>query len=103
MLFFPNKVAYVKCRIGSHHTSSWLKGALSGLRKFLTVESPLKMMKNVFYFTSKTQNDENAFYFTSEALFVLEIFTFLSWPFGHVAKRLDNKVKVNFNFYDVTP
>ena len=42
-----------------------LKGALSGLRQFLATESPLKMMKK-------------AFYFTSEALFVLKIFKFLS-------------------------
>ena len=41
------------------------KGALSGLRQFLATESPLKMMKNAFYFTSK-------------ALFVLKIFKFLS-------------------------
>ena len=40
-------------------------GALSGLRQFLATESPLKMMKNVFYFISK-------------ALFVLKIFEFLS-------------------------
>ena len=56
---------------------------------FLAIESPLKMMKNGFYFTSK-------------ALFVLKIFQFLSWLFGHVAKRLDKKDKVNFKFYDVT-
>ena len=30
-----------------------LKGALSGLRQFLATESPFKMMKNTFYFTSK--------------------------------------------------
>ena len=42
-----------------------MKGALSGLRQFLPTESPLKMMKNAFYFTSK-------------ALFVLKIFKFLS-------------------------
>ena len=42
-----------------------IKGALSGLREFLAAESPLKMMKNDFYFTSKT-------------LFVLRIFKFLS-------------------------
>ena len=54
----------------------FVKGALSGLRKFLATESPLKMMKNTFYFTSK-------------ALFVLKIFMFLSWIFGHVSKRLD--------------
>ena len=39
-------------------------GALSGLRQFLPPESPLKMMKK-------------AFYFTSEAFFVLKIFKFL--------------------------
>ena len=42
-----------------------IKGALSGLRQFLATESPLKMMKNAFYFTLK-------------AFFVLKIFTFLS-------------------------
>ena len=42
-----------------------IKGAISGLRQFLATESPLKMMKNGFYFTLK-------------ALFVLKIFKFLS-------------------------
>ena len=42
-----------------------VKGALSGLRQFLTNESPLKMMKNAIYFTLK-------------ALFVLKMFKFLS-------------------------
>ena len=50
-----------------------LKGALSGLRHILTTEGPLKIMKNAFYFTSK-------------ALFVIKIFKFLSWFFGHVSK-----------------
>ena len=45
---------------------------------------------------------KNAFYFTSKALFVLKIFKFLSWLFGHVVKQLDKKDKVNFKFYDVT-
>ena len=39
---------------------------------------------------------KNAFYFMFKALFVLEIFTFLSRPFGYVEKRLDQKTKVNF-------
>ena len=65
------------------------KGALSGLRQFLETKSPLKMMKNAFYFTSK-------------ARFVFKIFKFLSWLFGHVAKRLGKKDKANFKFYDVT-
>ena len=42
-----------------------IKGAFSGLRPFLATGSPLKMMKNAFYFTSK-------------ALFVFKIFKFLS-------------------------
>ena len=66
-----------------------IKGALSCLRQLLATESSLKMMKNAFYFTLK-------------ALFVLKIFKFLSWFFGHVTKRLDKKDKVNFKFYDVT-
>ena len=37
------------------------------------IETPLKMLKNAFYFTLK-------------ALFVLKIFKFLSWLFGHVEK-----------------
>ena len=47
------------------------KGARSGLRQFLTIESTLKMMKNAFYFTLK-------------ALFVLNKFKFLFCLFGHV-------------------
>ena len=41
-----------------------IKGALSGLRRFLATESPLKMMKNAFCFSVK-------------ALFFLKIFKFL--------------------------
>ena len=47
-----------------------IKGALSGLRQFLTSKSPLQMMKNAFYFASK-------------ALFVLKMIKFLSGLFGH--------------------
>ena len=53
-----------------------LKGPLSGLRQFLASESPLKLMKNAFYFTSKF-------------IFVLKIVKFLSGLFGHVSKRFD--------------
>ena len=56
----------------SFHEFTWLeqcpkefKGALSGLRQFLATESPLRMMKNAFYLTSK-------------ALFFLKTFNFLS-------------------------
>ena len=36
-----------------------------------------------------------------KALFIPEIFTFLSWLFGYVEKRLDKKAMVNFKIYDV--
>ena len=46
---------------------------------------------------------KNAVYFTLKAFLVLKIFTFLSWIFGHVKKRLDYKDNnVNFKIYDVT-
>ena len=59
------------------------------MEQFSAAESPLKMMKNAFYFRSK-------------AAFVLKIFKFLSWIFGHVVKRLDKKDKSNSKFYNVT-
>ena len=62
---------------------------LSSLRDFLAIESPLKMMKNAFYLTSK-------------ALFIHKIFKFLSWHFGHVAKWLEKKNRVNFKIYGIT-
>ena len=52
-----------------------MKGSLSGLGQFLTIEDPLKMVKNAFYVTSKL-------------LFALKIFKFLPCVFGHTAKRL---------------
>ena len=66
-----------------------LKGALSGLKRLLTIESPLKMTKTAFYFSWK-------------ALFVLKIFKFLPWLFGFVTKRFDEKDMVNLKFYDAT-
>ena len=57
---------HVEVSIGPYmHLSLNIKGALSGLRQFLTTERLLKMMKNASYFTSK-------------AFFVPKIFSFLS-------------------------
>ena len=67
-----------------------LKGALSSLRQFSATENHLKMMKSAFDFTLK-------------ALLVLKIFKFSSRIFICVEKRLDQKDKVNFKIYDVTP
>ena len=44
---------------------------------------------------------KKVFDITSKAL-ALKIFKFLSLFLGRVAKRLDQKDKVNFNFHDVT-
>ena len=55
----------------------------------MAAETPLKMIKNAFYFTSK-------------ALFVLKIFKLFFRLFGHEEERPNKKDKVNFKFYDVT-
>ena len=65
------------------------KNALSGLRRFSATWSPLKVMKNSFYFILKI-------------LFFLKIFKFLFWLFAHVGKRLDLKDKVIFKLHDST-
>ena len=44
---------------------------------------------------------KNAFYFVFKALFVRQIYTFLSRIFGYAEKRLDKKAMVNFKIYDV--
>ena len=59
----------------------WEKGRLSGLRQFLATESSLKMVKNAFYFTLK-------------AFFILKIFKFLYWLFGHAEKCLIKKISL---------
>ena len=54
-------------------------------------ESSLKMMKNAFYFILK-------------ALFVLKLFRFLSWLFGHIEKNdLIRKIKLISNFMTSQP
>ena len=52
--FFKNSNV-LEAKIFDHHNLALtaLKGALSGLRQFLATESPLKMIKNDFHFTSK--------------------------------------------------
>ena len=64
------------------------KGPLSGLRQLVTTESPLKMMKNTFYFMLK-------------APFVIEIFAFSFWVLDYAEKQLDKTALVNFKIYDV--
>ena len=66
------------------------KIALSGLRQFLTTESPLKMMKSAFYFTSK-------------ALSVLKIFKFLSSYLVMYQNGLIKKIRLISNFMTLQP
>ena len=69
------------------------KVTFSGPRQFLASENPLKCITNVL---------QMYLYYMLKALFVLNIFKFLSWLFGHLGKRLDKKAKVNFKLYNVT-
>ena len=46
------------------------QGALSGLRQFLATESPLKMMKNVFYFMLKALSFSRYISFYHDFLFM---------------------------------
>ena len=77
---YPNLFELILLKVRFHFSQTWkfflFKDALSGLRPFLVTETPLKMMKNAFYFTLK-------------ALFVLKVFKFLSCLFDHVGKRVD--------------
>ena len=66
------------------------KVALSGLRQFLTTESPLKMIKSAFYFTSK-------------ALSVLKIFKFLSSYLVMYQNGLIKKIRLISNFMTLQP
>ena len=61
------------------------KGALSGPRQVFATESPLKMMKNALYFTSK-------------ALFVLKILKFLSGLLVMRKSGLRKKVRLISKF-----
>ena len=45
---------------------------------------------------------QNAFYLTLKALFLLEIFTLLAQNFWSCQIRLETKVNLNSQFYDVT-
>ena len=45
---------------------------------------------------------KNAFYFNLKALFILNIFRFLSWHFGYIEKRAWLEYESNFKIYDVT-
>ena len=64
-------------------------GPLSVLRQLLKIENPVEIIKNAFWFMLKT-------------LCVFQIFTFVSWPYGYVEKRLDKRAIVIFKNYDVT-
>ena len=73
---FKDTNYFAKYEWSTWSKTSVIKDTLSGLGQFLATETRLKIMKN-------------GFYFTLNVLFVLNIFKFLSWLFGHAGKRLD--------------
>ena len=85
-----NKLS-ISCQIRFLLIFSWVKvGSSTSKKKFICLNhSPSKMMKNAFYFILK-------------ALFVLKIFKFLSWLFGHLEKTPWLESKVIFEMYDAT-
>ena len=87
--FTESNGCQIGCCFTRFTTFKWLNlPGVSGLKRFLTIESSLKVIKNTFYFMLK-------------ALFFLEISTFLSWLFGYFEKWLDKKAMVNFEIYDI--
>ena len=50
-IYLASLLTYYLCSINILKT--YFKGALLGLKQFLAIESPLKMIKNNFYFTLK--------------------------------------------------
>ena len=61
-----------------------------------------KRLVFIYFSESSLKMVKDAFYFMLNALFFLKIFTFLSWLFDYVEKRLDKKGMVNFKISDVT-
>ena len=48
------------------------------------------------------KNEKKMLFFIAKALFILKIFKFLFWLFGHVEKMAWLEDKFNFEFHDVT-
>ena len=63
----------------------YTKGDGSGTWSVKVGLSPSKDLRYLLQW-KPCKNDEKCFYFILEALFVLKIFKFLSWPFGHADK-----------------
>ena len=63
---------------------------------------PFEKVVFTFFNESPLKMKESNSYFELKSLFILEIFTFLSWRFGCVEKWLDKKTMVNFKIYGVT-
>ena len=78
---------YIEERNGNKYCISSINGTFSGLRQFLATESPLKMMKN-------------GFYFTLEAVFVLKIFKYKNGLIRKIRLILTLMTsQPNFNFF----
>ena len=93
--FCINKVVYYtyvnndSSHIFSDDSSLKLNSPFPKKKCFYFSQSPLKVIKNPFYFMKKT-------------VFVLEMLIFLSWLFNYVEKQFDEKAVVDFKIYDIT-
>ena len=82
---------------------NWLKKFLKVYIISLKWDSDLPKKNLYIYFNERRlKMIKNTFYFMLKAIFVLEIFTFLSLLIGYVEKWLDRKAMVNFKSYDIT-
>ena len=72
---------HTSLQVGAPHCMSPydFKGALSGLRQFLTTESPLTMMKNAF--------------FDEEGKFIFKIYDVTTWITNNCNTHIDQYLK----------
>ena len=94
--FTFTKTVLVKCKNREHlnYSTNGFSGrplALSAYTSSLTLQSESNLPKKICYLLHwkpfKIKMMKNAFYFILKALFVLKIFKFSSWLFGHEGKR----------------
>ena len=66
----------------------------------LTLISDSHLAKKIFYYLLQWKPFKNNEKYLPFHVFVLEIFSFLSWLFGYVGERFDEKAKVDFKIHD---
>ena len=96
---------YLYICIYIYHSVHWginppWKTPLSSFLPSVLLKARTKIWDNI---CQLSQNYERRFLFHLKALFVVKIFKFLFWLFGHAEKQFDLKDKVNFKFMTSRP